>query len=161
MKLSAAGILMLTELEGSRSRMYRDSAGLPTIGVGHLILASEPHLLTATLSGAQIRDLLERDVIRFEQAVKNCVRIPLEQSQFDALVMLSFNIGASGFCNSTVVARINAKDTKERITEAWNRWKMAGGAIIPGLITRRAKEIDLYFNGGEKKSSNVTLSEQF
>lgn len=145
---------MLTELEGKRSTMYRDSAGLPTIGVGHLILASEPHLMVANLTDSQIRTLLAADVIRFENAVTNCVDVPLEQSQFDALVMLSFNIGASGFCNSTVVARINAKDTKERITEAWNRWKMAGGQVIPGLITRRNKEIDLYFNGGEKKSAN-------
>jgi lysozyme len=161
MKLSAAGILMLTELEGSRSRMYRDSAGLPTIGVGHLILSSEQHLLTATLSGAQIRDLLQRDLVRFEQAVNNCIRVSLEQWQFDALVMLAFNIGTTAFCNSTLVDRINAKDTETRISEAWNRWKMAGGQIVQGLINRRAKEIDLYFNGGEKKSSNVSLSEQF
>lgn len=159
MKLSAAGILMLTELEGSRSTMYLDSANKPTIGVGHLITSNEQHLLTATLSGAQIRELLARDVVRFENAVNDCVRVPLDQWQFDALVMLAFNIGASGFCNSTVVARINAKDTQARITEAWNRWKMAGGKVVPGLITRRAKEIDLYFNGGEKKSSNSTLSE--
>lgn len=154
MKLSAGGILMLTELEGKRNRMYRDSARLPTIGVGHLILSSEPHLLTATLTDSQIHALLANDVARFETSVDNCVLIPLEQSQFDALVILAFNIGTTGFCNSTVVARINAKDTKARISEAWGRWKMAGGQVIPGLITRRNKEIDLYFNGGEKKSAN-------
>lgn len=145
---------MLTELEGKRSTMYRDSAGLPTIGVGHLILASEPHLMVANLTDSQIRTLLAADVIRFENAVTNCVDVQLEQSQFDALVILAFNIGTTGFCNSTVTARINAKDTRERITEAWGRWKMAGGQVIPGLITRRNKEIDLYFNGGEKKSAN-------
>ncbi len=145
---------MLTELEGKRSTMYRDSAGLPTIGVGHLILASEPHLMVARLTDSQIRTLLAADVVRFENAVTNCVDVPLEQSQFDALVILAFNIGTTGFCNSTVVARINAKDTKERISEAWGRWKMAGGQVIPGLITRRNKEIDLYFKGGEKKSAN-------
>jgi GH24 family phage-related lysozyme (muramidase) len=167
MKLSAAGILMLTELEGSRSTMYLDSANKPTIGVGHLITSNEQHLLTATLSGAQIRELLARDVVRFENAVNDCVRVPLEQSQFDALVMLTFNIGVgnaandTGFCGSTVVERINAKDTEERITEAWKRWRIAGGKVDQGLINRRAKEIELYFTGAEKKSSNSTLSEAF
>lgn len=156
MKLSSGGKLLLAELEGKRSSMYLDSAGLPTIGIGHLITSSEPHLMTATLTDSQIYALLDADLVRFEQAVQSAVRIPLQQHQRDALIILAFNIGTSAFRNSTVVARINDKATEADIREAWGRWKMAGGQVVQGLINRRNREMELYFTGAEKKSSNFS-----
>jgi lysozyme len=156
MKLSSGGKLLLAELEGKRAKMYLDSAGLPTIGIGHLITSSEPHLMTATLTDSQIYALLDADLVRFENAVQSAVRIPLEQHQRDALIILAFNIGTTGFRNSTVVARINAKAPEADIREAWGRWKMAGGQVVQGLINRRNREMELYFTGAEKKSSNFS-----
>ena len=41
MTISKNGIQFIIDREGSRSKMYLDSAGLPTIGVGHLLTQSE------------------------------------------------------------------------------------------------------------------------
>ena len=39
--MSAAGLELLKKSEGFRGRMYLDVAGVPTIGYGHRILATE------------------------------------------------------------------------------------------------------------------------
>lgn len=146
-KFSSSGELLLTELEGKKNRMYLDSAGLPTIGIGHLIGNNEQHLLTATLTDNEVYTLLRQDIKRFEDVVNGYVIVPLNQSQFDALVILAFNIGTAAFRGSTVVKRINARDTEANIREAWGRWKMAGGKVSQGLINRRNREMQLYFTG--------------
>lgn len=137
--------------------MYLDSAGKPTIGIGHLILDSEPHLLTGTITNAEVYTLLRQDIKRFENAVNTYVTVPLNQSQFDALVILAFNIGTNAFRTSTVVKRINARDTEANIREAWGRWRMAGGKVIPGLVSRRNREMDLYFKGEQESNTRKML----
>lgn len=37
MKISFSGIAMIKKLEGCRLTVYDDQAGLPTIGIGHLL----------------------------------------------------------------------------------------------------------------------------
>jgi lysozyme len=137
--------------------MYRDSAGLPTIGIGHLITANEQHLLTATLTDSQIHALLRQDIVRFENAVNSGITVPLNQSQFDALVILAFNIGTGAFAGSTVRNRINSRDTEANIREAWGRWKMAGGRIVQGLINRRNRELELYFKGEQQAETRKMI----
>jgi GH24 family phage-related lysozyme (muramidase) len=41
MKLSDKGRALLIELEGKRNHVYKDVAGLKTIGVGHLLKPGE------------------------------------------------------------------------------------------------------------------------
>ncbi|MCF8460482.1 MAG: lysozyme [Flavobacteriales bacterium] len=158
MKLSQDGIKLLEQLEGKRNKSYLDSAGLATIGIGHLVRPNEPQYLTATLTDQQIYDLLNADLVRVENSVNTHVMGDLEQHQFDALVILTFNIGTGAFESSTVLERINKKDTQENITEAWKRFKIAGGQVSQGLMNRREKEVDLYFNGGKKKCSSESGS---
>lgn len=151
MNLSSGGILLLEQLEGKRNSMYIDSAGHPTIGIGHLILPTEGWMNTATLTDDQVYTLLRSDIRRFEIAVANAIKVPLEQEQFDALVILAFNIGTGAFATSTVVQRINAKDTQARIVEAWGWWNKANGQVLQGLVNRRNAEIELFVNGAKKK----------
>lgn len=158
MRLSSGGQLFLSELEGKRNRMYLDSAGYPTIGIGHRILEDESYLMTAQLTDAQVYALLARDLPKFENVVNTSITADINQQQFDALVPLAFNIGVTGFRDSTVVERINAKDTEANIREAWGRWRIAGGQVNQGLINRRKKEMDLFFKGAaEKKQRDITV----
>ncbi|WP_230951259.1 lysozyme, partial [Xylella fastidiosa] len=83
----------------------------------------------------------------FEPAVRRYVRVPLKQQQFDALVSLSFNIGAGAFHRSTLLKRLNAGDVAGAL-EQFHVWKWAGGSIQSGLIIRRAAERAL-FEGGD------------
>jgi lysozyme len=110
MAIAQSTLDFITKEEGSRNKAYKDSKGLPTIGVGHLIKADEPHLLTATLSDQEVKDLLKSDLKWCSEAVEGAVKVPLTQNQFDALYSLCFNIGETNFKKSTVVRKLNEKD---------------------------------------------------
>jgi len=105
--ISENGIKKLMEWEGVKSKIYPDTAGLPTIGVGHLLTKDELHSGKISILGKpvhyrdglseqQIRDLLKQDIVSREAAVTNLVRVPLTQNQFDALVSFVFNVGRHG-----------------------------------------------------------------
>ena len=51
MNLSLDGRTLLASWEGLRTTMYLDSAGLPTIGVGHLLTRSEMTSGKITIGG--------------------------------------------------------------------------------------------------------------
>ena len=108
MAIAKSTLDFITKEEGARNKAYKDSKGLWTIGVGHLIKSDEQHLLNATLTDEQVEELLRSDLKWCSEAVESSVKVPLAQSQFDALYSLCFNIGGTAFKNSTVVKRINA-----------------------------------------------------
>lgn len=146
MKASSAAIDALKAHEGFRPRMYRDQAGLPTIGYGTLIdTAGEQHLLTATITEAEGEELLRRDLAAFEHYVNDAIKVHIAQNQFDALVVLAYNIGPTAFRTSTLVSLINRKSDPVAISAAWRSWRMAGGQVSNGLVTRRREELAMYW----------------
>jgi lysozyme len=112
MAIADSTLDFITKEEGFRNRAYKDSKGLLTIGVGHLIKTDEQHLLNATLTDDQVKELLKSDLKWCSEAVETSVRVPLTQKQFDALYSLCFNIGETNFKKSTVVKKINENDFK-------------------------------------------------
>jgi len=140
--ISKRGIKFLTDLEGKRNKMYLDSKGLPTIGVGHLIKPEESNLLSKTLTDLEVQKLFDKDLDRFEKAVKDSITVPLKQHQKDALVSLAFNIGENGFKRSTLVKAINNKASDSEIIENFLKWRTPSV-----LIKRREKESKLYTTG--------------
>ena len=110
MAIAESTLAFITKAEGSRNRAYKDSKGLWTTGVGHLIKADEQHLITAVLTDSQVADMLRSDLEWCSRAVESSVQVPLHQNQFDALYSLCFNIGETNFRKSTVVKRINSSD---------------------------------------------------
>lgn len=138
MAIAESTLDFITKEEGSKNKAYKDTKGLWTIGVGHLIKSDEQHLISATLTDEQVKDLLKSDLKWCSDAVESSVKVPLTQKQFDALYSLCFNIGASGFKNSTVVKRLNAGDYKGAADaiEMWNKPAV--------LINRRKREKALF-----------------
>jgi len=154
MKMSENGLELLKEWEGFKLRMYKDSAGLPTIGVGHLITKSEQASGQITIEGVavayangltdqQVLDLLSQDVKPAEQAVTNGVKVALNQNQFDALVSFTFNVGNGAFNGSTLLKVLN-QGNYSQVPDQLRRWNKAGGQVVQGLVNRRQNEINLW-----------------
>lgn len=140
--VSKKGISFLTVLEGSKKKMYKDSKGLPTIGVGHLIKPNEKDLLTKTLTDAQVKKLFDKDLDRFEKVVKDTIKVPLKPHQKDALVAIAFNIGETGFRTSSLAKSINNKADTNTIIKNFSKWDSPSV-----LVERRAKEARLFLTG--------------
>ena len=138
MAIAKSTLDFITKEEGARNKAYKDSKGLWTIGVGHLIKVDEQNLITATLTDEQVEDLLRSDLKWCSEAIETSVKVPLQQHQFDALYSLCFNIGGTAFKNSTVVKRINAGDINGAAAaiEMWNKPDV--------LINRRKRERALF-----------------
>lgn len=144
MKLSEKGRALLIELEGKRNHVYEDVAGLKTIGVGHLLKLGET---MTEITDDQINDLLSSDLVRFERTVNNAVKVELNQSRFDALVIFVFNIGVFAFLKSTLLKNLN-RSQYDNIPAQIMRWNKAGGKVSEGLTNRRKAEIKLWEGAG-------------
>ncbi len=144
-KTSPEGVDAIKRREGFRADVYDDGAGYPTIGYGHKLTADELGKLTQ-VSFAQAAALLRADLAAAETAVSRLVTVPIDQSEFDALVSLVFNIGAGAFRRSTLLRRLNAGDRAGAV-EQFGRWVFANGRKLAGLVTRRADEA-MQFRGG-------------
>ncbi|CCJ07116.1 lysozyme [Methylocystis sp. SC2] len=122
LRMSADGRAKLMQREGVRTKAYRDSVGVWTIGVGHTAAAGPPHPVAGMeISRAEVDRLLSRDLGQYENAVNGAVRVPLTQGQFDALVSFCFNIGIGGFKGSTVVKLLNKRNYRGA-ADAFMKW---------------------------------------
>jgi lysozyme len=155
MQLSPDGLQLLRELEGVEPEPYRDSAGLLTVGAGHCLTKDELHSgkiycgdqvirwKDGPLSDEEIDALLAEDVGWAEACVEVAVRVQLTQNQYDALVCLVFNIGPNAFRESTLCRLLNDGDF-EAIPAQFRRWVRAGGQVLPGLVRRREREVQVW-----------------
>ena len=154
MRTSDHGLQLLKQWEGFKTKMYKDAAGLLTIGVGHLLKKDELASCTITILGVpvkyadglseeQVIALLGQDLEPAENAVKSDVKSELNQNQFDALVAFTFNVGTNAFADSTLLKMLN-QGNYDAVPEQFRRWTKAGGKVIPGLVNRRENEIKLW-----------------
>lgn len=134
--LSATALVAIVLHEGYRENAYVPLDGdSPTIGFG-------------TTSGVKLGDRTSpekalqvalRDIQKFEGALKQCVKVPLTQGEYDAYISLSYNIGSGNFCSSTLVKKLNQADYEGACKEIL-RWDKFKGKRLPGLTKRREEE---------------------
>ena len=136
---SAVAIGTITQYEGFRSDAYLDIVGVPTIGYG----STKDVKIGDRIDENGARSRLIKEVMdTYGQAVKNCVKVPLHQSEYDAYVSLTYNIGPSAFCKSTLVKKLNTGDYSGACQEI-KRWNRAKGKIVKGLSNRRQGEYNM------------------
>ena len=118
---------------------YYCSGGVLTIGYGHTGGVKE----TDTITQEEADELLEKDVLKFEEYVEDNVIVELDQSQFDALVAWTFNLGPGNLRESTMLKKLNDADYAS-VPSEMKRWNKAGGKTLDGLIRRRNAEALLF-----------------
>jgi lysozyme len=89
--------------------------------------------------------LLSKTLTSYEHAV-NAIKVDLTQNEFDALVSLTYNIGAGNLASSTLVKMLKAGDDKAEIAKQFLRWDKAGGKPLAGLTRRRNAEAELFLS---------------
>ena len=138
MKTSQDGLKQLADREGMRTKAYRDTRGIWTIGIGHTSAAGPPDVHEGLeLSEQEVLDLFAKDIKQYEDAVNRAIKIPLKQNQFDALVSICYNIGVGGFTKSSMVRDINAGADGDTIDADIMKWNQP-----EEIIARRQSEVD-------------------
>ncbi|EKN6317550.1 lysozyme [Yersinia enterocolitica] len=145
MQISDNGINKLKVEEGEKLIGYKDTRGIPTVGVGHTgVVDGKPVAVGMVISKDKSSELLRSDLKWTEEAIATNVKAPLTQNQYDALCSLIFNIGANAFASSTVLKRLNAGDYKGA-ADAFLMWKKAGNDP-DRLLPRRQRERTLFLS---------------
>lgn len=145
MKTSQTGLDLIKKWEGCILKQYICPAGKPTIGIGHVVLPSEKFPEKITEKDAL--DILAKDVSRFEKAIYENVKIPLNQNQFDALVCFLFNTGEGGIVGSGLQRALNSGDFSKAPEEImkWCKFRDKGVMKVNvGLQNRRKSEVELF-----------------
>lgn len=114
--------------------------GLWTCGYGHTHGVTE----TTTCFMDTANDWLISDVAWAAKCVNDNVAVHLTQHEFDALVSLVFNIGATNFLASTLLKLLNAGDYAGASAQ-FPRWDKQAGEVLNGLLARRQAE-ERYFD---------------
>jgi lysozyme len=143
MKMSDAGLAFLRECEGFRARAYRDPVGVWTIGYGDTLDVQPGMIITSGEGEAR----LVKCIPQFEAFVDGLVKVALNQGQYDALVDFTYNLGPTALQGSTLLRKLNAGDYAGAAAE-FPRWCHAGHAVLPGLVTRRARERAMFEGDG-------------
>lgn len=137
--INRAGLELIRRFEGFRPRAYLCPANVWTIGYGHTGDVKDGDQITLHQGEA----ILEVDLDRFERGVAELVKVEINDNQFSALVSLAFNIGLEALRRSTLLRKLNAGDF-EGAGRQFPVWCMAAGRSLPGLVKRRAAELELF-----------------
>lgn len=152
---------LVLESEGCRLVTYDDARpnhvltqddtpeGTLTIGSGH----TGPEVVIG-LTWTQEQADLQRatDISIACQQMLALVKVDLTQGQCDALTDFVFNMGSKRLAESTLLRVLNMAQYKQVPYELYHKdadgtqhgWILAGGKILPGLVTRRKAEIELW-----------------
>jgi len=160
-RLDKNGVHLLVENEGSIPRIYPDSGGAPTIGIGHLLTKSEKasgkiwikgnqhksgrfiYIKQGDISDDDVQAILQQDLESVYGTIIVAVKVPLTQNQFNALTSFVFNIGNTAFINSTLLRLLN-QGKYEEVPAQMRRWKYDNGKVVKGLVARRERTITMW-----------------
>lgn len=139
----------MVEEEGARNVVYRDVAGYPTVGVGHLVRPADGLRVGDHVSQERILDFLDQDLREAEAAVVRLVGdMPVNQHEFDALVDLAFNVGEGTLApgkSPRLNAAIASRDYSGIASELGYHY--AKGAKANGLVYRSERRANIFLQG--------------
>ncbi len=138
-----AAIDILKSYEGLALEAYPE-ADYWLIGYGH---KGKQVRQGMTITALTAERYLRQDLRSHEDYIRSVVHVPLNENEFSALVILSYNIGNGAFRNSTVLRLLNAGDRKAAADAflMWNKIKRNGKLSVSApLAGRRKAERDLF-----------------
>jgi lysozyme len=168
MKTSKTGITLIQHYEGLHDgdkkkpllQPQMDYTGIWTVGWGHALTdkvtgkflkgikdyskveKQYPEFLN--LTEEQAEELLKKDLQSREIEISRKLKVPFNQSQFDALMSFVYSCGYS----DTLFRLINEKNSISKIVDWWQtHYITSGGKIQNGRIKRRKSEAHLFETG--------------
>ena len=144
MKISKQGIALLKHFESYEMKAYTCPAGVWTIGWGFTqingVRVKKGNIITLEEANKE----LIKQLRTYENVVRKAIMIKkINQSQYDALVSLCYNIGGSSFRRSDIVKLVNSRNFIGAC-RIFNLWSSAAKKRSKGLLRRRISERNLF-----------------
>lgn len=147
MGIAAALMVAIWQQEGDSNTAYLDSGGVPTIGPGRTEGVKMGDTTTTVREMVFLLNNLENT---YGAGVKRCIKVPLHQHEFDALVDTAYNAGVGAVCRE-LAPKFNAAKTDEDYVQACSSirgWRATvkgrdcriRGNNCYGLVKRREAE---------------------
>lgn len=137
--VSGATVSMIKGFEAFVAKPYLDPVGLETVGYGHLCkrpgCTEVPFQFPMTEAQASTlaQSCISADIVD---------TVILNENQYGALVSWAFNVGCGNSRGSGLISRLNAgEDPNTVASEELPKWRKSGGQVLPGLVTRRNREV--------------------
>ena len=142
--LMAGSVALVGAWEGMKLAAYHDIVGVPTVCFGE----TRGVKMGDKYTKEQCQVMLGDGLIEFEAGMRACLKSPdkIPDGPYIAFLSLSYNIGISGFCRSSVSRNAN----KGELIAACNSillWNRAGGKVVQGLVNRRKHEQKICLTG--------------
>ena len=145
---SKAAVDLIRHFEGLSLTGYLDPIGIPTIGYGR---TGPVAVVGARITLAEADALLDEDVAKHAQIVRDQITVPLTQGEFDALASLAFNLGyipkslkACLIGGVTDAGKVMTPGSYGSALLQFPRNCRAGGKPLKGLYRRRMAEACLF-----------------
>lgn len=149
MVTSSNGQLFIYSVEECILKAYQDERknGIWTIGTGHTDGVKSGDKITRQ----QAQALLAKDLASAERAVNSVLNMSVAQHRFDMLISAVFNIGPS-FINDPDMKKALAMGDTRGAAALFVLWSLNDGAILDGLLKRRAMEARIFQQGYTKNN---------
>lgn len=139
MQISHNGVEFIEDAEGFKATAYKDTGGVWTIGYGTTHIDGQPVEQGMTCTQQQAELWMEKDLAPVQTIINQSVKVKITQNMFDALCSFTYNLGGYAFSHSTMCTLINQCKFASA-ADQFNRWVYDNGRVVPGLVSRRARE---------------------
>lgn len=156
LSISETGLKLIKAFEGYRPVDRLLVTGIRVVGYGHRLLNDRP----VSMNRSQAEQVLRDDLAPFEELVNEDVLAPLNQSQFDALVSLAFNIGPKAFRGSDIVRALNNGRPLDAANgfDVWRTSTINGQTyVVDALLRRRTAEKSLFLRAENLPNAPTAL----
>jgi lysozyme len=125
---------------------YWDNIGkVWTIGWGNTYYTDGTKVKQGDKLTLEDADKLFKTIVgEFSNDVLTVVKQPLNNNQYNALVLWAYNVGPA-FKTSTLIKKLNVNPNDPSIKDEFLKWNKSKGVFVQGLYNRRQKEAELYF----------------
>jgi len=145
MAIASAMLIGNDGLEGPAPNPYYDVGGVLTVCYGH---TGSDIVRGKTYSENECRYLLNKDLSSVAGRIDPYITRPVPDTTRAALYTFAYNVGATGFKNSTLLRLLNRGDTAGACDQL-RRWIYADGKKWQGLINRREIEREVCMMGAK------------
>jgi GH24 family phage-related lysozyme (muramidase) len=146
-QITPAARQLIEASEGDKLVIYLDERGVPTGGRGHTGADVTAGMVGQTITQAQSDAWFAHDIGMIEDQVSSVLKHDVNDNEYSALVVFTYNEGIGTLEHSSILAAVNSGDMAAAASDfgLYNKVRVNGSLVVSrGLTIRRHNEVALF-----------------